>query len=56
MSTAAVTIPVRTTGRYELVPDSFVGKSGALFLRLVFRPEGSVTPRTHKRTEGMGTR
>jgi hypothetical protein len=54
MSTAAV--PARPTGRYELVRSDFVGKSGALFWRVVFRPAGSVTPRTNKRTEGMGTR
>jgi len=52
----AIAIPARPAGHYELVPSSFVGKSGALFWRVVFRPEGSVTPHTNKKTEGMGTR
>ena len=66
MSTVA--LPARPTGvaerpgRYEFIPSGFKGKSGALFLRVRFRPERAVagmtktTGFTNKKTEGMGTR
>jgi hypothetical protein len=46
---AAAAVP-----RLEFVPSSFVGKSGALFLRVRIRraPE----PPTNKKSEGTGTR
>ena len=46
-------------GRYEFVPSTFKGKSGALFLDLVPvrpLPTRSRLPPMHEKTEELGTR
>jgi hypothetical protein len=52
---SAIAIPARPAGHYEFVPSSFQGKSGALFLRLAFRPDSKDKPAKEK-TGGTGTR
>lgn len=52
MSTTAATV---RQGHYEFVPSRFVGKSGALFLDLRFRPD-PVTKPTKEKTQGSGSR
>jgi hypothetical protein len=60
MSTAVALSP-RPTGRCEFVRSDFVGKSGALFWRVIFRPDHEAhkprkrTGPTDKGTGGTGT-
>jgi len=58
---SAIATPARPTGRCEFVRSDFVGKSGALFWRVIFRPDHEPhkprerTGLTDKGTGGTGT-
>jgi hypothetical protein len=57
MSAVAQAANVRPSGWCEFVPSSFVGKSGASFWRVVFKP-AQVSPQSRQRTglKNKGTR